>query len=49
MIDTGDGLAAVTLATGKVGAGRVDIAGFCYVAVLAATTPIEFNALVGVC
>jgi hypothetical protein len=43
VIDTGDGFSTVALATGEVGPGRVDVVGFCYVAVLTAPAPIEFN------
>ena len=49
MIDAGNWLATVALATGEVGPGRVDVAGFCDVAVLTAPAPIKFNAPVGVC
>ncbi len=49
VIDAGDGFSTVALATGEVGPGRVDVAGFCYVAVLTPPAPIKFNAPVGVC
>jgi len=48
VINTGDGLAPVALAAGEVGPGCVNVAGFCYVAVLAAPPPIELNSPVGV-
>jgi hypothetical protein len=48
VINTGDRLATVTLATSEVGTGRVNVAGFWYVAVLAAPPPIELNSPVGV-
>ena len=43
MVNAGNGLAAVTLAAGEVGPGRVNVTGFRHVAVLAAPPPIELN------